>query len=35
LEKTDEKHGSNCGGDGPVGEVLPLEQHYYVVAFGC
>ncbi len=24
-----------CGGDGPVGEVLPLGQHYYVVAFGC
>jgi hypothetical protein len=24
-----------CGGDGPVGEVLPLGQHYYVVGFGC
>ena len=24
-----------CGGEGPVGEVVPLGSHYYVVAFGC
>lgn len=24
-----------CGGGGPVGEVMPLGQHYYVGAFGC
>lgn len=24
-----------CGLDGPVGEVIPLEGHYFVVGFGC
>lgn len=24
-----------CGGEGPIGEVMPLGGHYYVVSFGC
>jgi hypothetical protein len=24
-----------CGGDGPVGKVMPLGGHYYLTAFGC
>lgn len=24
-----------CGGEGPVGTVMPLGGHYYVTAFGC
>jgi hypothetical protein len=24
-----------CGGDGPVGNAMPLGGHYYVTAFGC
>ncbi len=24
-----------CGGDGPVGKVMPMGDHYYVVSFGC
>jgi hypothetical protein len=24
-----------CGGDGPIGEVMPLGGHYYVAGFGC
>jgi hypothetical protein len=24
-----------CGGDGPVGEVIPLGNHYYIATFGC
>ena len=24
-----------CGGEGPIGKVMPMGDHYYVVSFGC